>query len=160
MSAWDQAVSEWIEWLCTPLRMVLRPLGFQPDGIQLFMLLCGVFIVAFLYNTSIGPWVLLRGRTRARGIVTALDESDTSVYATIRFRDRTGREHEVSTSSPARQRMVGGPVEIAYDPRNPRRIRELGQPGQDILSAICFYGGAVLCFALGFGLLPINSGGS
>ena len=63
----------------------------------------------------------------------------------IGFHDHTGSYYEFDSplSLNARTSIIGGDVEVVYDPIHPQRAREANRPVQRILLVVMWYGFAI-----------------
>jgi hypothetical protein len=114
LAAWDAFVAQYL----TPPR---AGYGLIAVAVLLFAILA--FKLARGHQLS-------RFGTSAEGRVVRVSEEDDVDHAIIRFVDSAGREHEFRSDLPRRSGtiVVGESVKVRYDPAQPRRARQVGEP--------------------------------
>jgi hypothetical protein len=115
------------------------------------------FMLALLGPTTYGDFVLMRRQRRASGTVISIDESDEVSSPRIGFRDERGRPYEFDSPLGVNRRtgVIGGEVEVIYDPLHPKRAREANRVPLRMLTAVLWYG-----FAIGLAIFAIAGNGS
>jgi hypothetical protein len=100
---------------------------------------------------------LSRRGVSTRGEVVAVAKGDDSDWAIIVFRDRRDRTHRFRSDVPYASGAVrvGAPVAVRYDPRDPRRARELGRPLARAVHAASWLFAAGISGVIGAKLLPL-----
>ena len=117
----------------------------------------GYVLVAFaIVLAAIVVFKLLRDRDLARfaktteGAVVGISVESDVDHTNVRFLDYLGRAHEFRSDLPRQSGsvVIGTPITVRYDPSNPKRARQIGEPLRRAWLYLVY-----LIVAAGFGLV-------
>ncbi|BCH31284.1 hypothetical protein MesoLjLc_32140 [Mesorhizobium sp. L-8-10] len=144
-------VGDWAHEALWPFRALADQFGYAPSDIQIWCLICVVFLGALVVPETYGDLVLMRRRAYTTGKVVRLDTSgdgpDTPV---IEFTDRAGKRQRFHSGLAVNSTTatVGAEVAVIYDPVNPNRAREARRTLTMALGTIVWYG--TIAFLIAF----------